>query len=109
MPDEERYNNRQIEKMLADQSSDLKEHINHATAPILEQTTKTNGRLLRAEGDITEIRVWRGWITGGMAIIMIVLPVVVGLITWALIQVVNIDHTISKAIDEAFDANLQLK
>lgn len=95
--------------MLADQSNDLKEHITHATAPILEQTTKTNGRLGRAETEITEIRIWRGWMTGGMAIIMIMLPVVIGLMTWVVIRVVNIDHTISTAIDAAFEANLQVR
>lgn len=109
MSDEERYNNRQIERMFEEQSKDIKDHIDMVTTPILEQTTKTNGRLLSAEGEITQIRIWRGWMTGGMAIIMIVLPVVVGLMTWMVIQVVTIDHTISKAIDAAFEANLQVR
>lgn len=109
MADEERYSNRQIEKLLSEQSSDLKEHIDHATRPILEQTTKTNGRLGKAEEDIKDLRIWRGWMTGGMAVIIIILPVVVGLMTWMVIKIVNVDHTISKAIDEAFEANLLVR
>lgn len=42
---EERYNNRQIEKMLTDQSADIKEHIDLKVSPLLEQVKKTNGRV----------------------------------------------------------------
>lgn len=46
---------------------------------ILEQTTKTNG-------SVTKLRIWRGYITGGLTILsIIVLPM--GL--WVLSQVVR--------------------
>lgn len=40
---EERYNNRQIEKMLTDQSADIKEHIDLKIEPLTAQVAKTNG------------------------------------------------------------------
>ena len=40
---EERYNNRQIEKMLGDQVADLKEHITLHIDPLTKQVTMTNG------------------------------------------------------------------
>lgn len=42
---EERYNNRQIEKMLSEQSADIKEHMDLKIAPLLTQVLKTNGRV----------------------------------------------------------------
>lgn len=42
---ETRYNNRQIEKMLGEQSSDIKEHIDLKISPLLTQVLKTNGRV----------------------------------------------------------------
>lgn len=49
MADEPRYSNRQIERMLDQQSIDLKIHIDKATNPILVQTSKTNGRVTKLE------------------------------------------------------------
>lgn len=49
MKEEARYSNRQIEKMLDDQSTDIKEHMDMALKPILEQTKKTNGRVTKLE------------------------------------------------------------
>lgn len=40
---EERYNNRQVEKMFTDQSNDLKEHFDLKIEPLTTQVTKTNG------------------------------------------------------------------
>lgn len=42
---EPRYNNRQIEKMLSEQSADIKEHMDLKIAPLLTQVLKTNGRV----------------------------------------------------------------
>lgn len=45
MTDEERYTNRQIERMLDDQSNDLKGHFDLVIKPLVVQVTKTNGRV----------------------------------------------------------------
>jgi len=45
MSDEERYNNRQIERMLDEQSKDIKDHMDMKIAPLLTQVLKTNGRV----------------------------------------------------------------
>ena len=78
---EERYNNRQVEKMFEDLSSDLKQHMDLVTAPILAQVLKTNGRVNKHDDDIVSYKVWRGWMTGGMAVIMIILPLVISFLT----------------------------
>lgn len=45
MTDEERYTNRQIERMLDEQSNDLKGHFDLVIKPLVVQVTKTNGRV----------------------------------------------------------------
>ena len=45
MADEERYNNRQIERMFDEQSKDLKEHFDGAINPLALEVRKTNGRV----------------------------------------------------------------
>lgn len=45
MTAEPRYNNRQVEKMLSEQSADIKEHMDLKIAPLLTQVLKTNGRV----------------------------------------------------------------
>lgn len=71
MPDtEERYNNRQIERMLDSQSSDIKEHITSVISPLTIQVTKTNGRVRWLEkmiwmalGALALLTPWAIWIT----------------------------------------------
>lgn len=53
MAEEERYNNRQIERMLDEQSRDIKGHMDAAIAPLVIQVTKTNGRV-----SVMEKMVW---------------------------------------------------
>ncbi len=60
---------------------------------ILAQTIKTNGRVGRLE-------VWRGYITGGLAILSILL---VPILIWSIIQMFslsNIDEKISSALQQ---------
>lgn len=94
MAEEERYNNRQVERMLEHQSADLKSYMDMVTKPILEQVLKTNGRVTVNEKDIVGYKVWRGWMTGGMAVIMIILPLVVGFMTWLGLSVMKFDNRI---------------
>lgn len=75
MVDEEHYSNRQIERMLDLQTVEFEKIVKSATDPILIQTTKTNGRVSKLEEDVVGYKVWRGWMTGGMACLMILLPV----------------------------------
>lgn len=48
---------------------------------ILEQTTKTNGRLGRAEGSIEELKVYQNKQKGFIAAVMLVSSIIGGLIT----------------------------
>lgn len=49
MPDEERYSNRQVERLFDQQTLELKEMFKTELAPVLVQTTKTNGRVTKLE------------------------------------------------------------
>jgi len=82
--DEPRYSNRQIERMLDQQSTDLKKHIDDATGPILVQTTKTNGRVDALEKETG--RIWKGLLALGILVLGIVLgrPELIQLIVAAL-------------------------
>lgn len=102
MAEEERYSNRQIERLLDEQSKDIMRHIDDATAPILAQTTKTNGRVTVNERDITSARVWRGWLTGGLGVLTLLVPMIVGIQVWMFLQIMNIPHEIQQTIDASF-------
>lgn len=106
MAEEERYSNRQIERLLDEQSKDIMRHIDDATAPILAQTTKTNGRVTTAEKDIVNQKVWRGWMVGGITVLSILIPIIVAVQAWEILQIINIPHEIRQAIDDRLGANL---
>ena len=91
MAEEERYNNRQIERMLEEQTRNITGHIDDKTRPILDQVLKTNGRVTANEADIVAYKIWRGWMTGGMAVIMIILPLVVSFMVWLGLSVMRFD------------------
>ena len=70
MSEEERYNNRQIERMLDEQSKELKEHFSLLINPLTQQVTKTNGTvkwqtkmLYMALGALMLLMPWAGWVT----------------------------------------------
>lgn len=47
-----RFDNREIDKKIADQSIDLKIYIKEALAPLIEQVTYTNGRMRKLEKNL---------------------------------------------------------
>lgn len=96
MSEEERYSNRQIERLLDEQSRDIKEHIDTKTNPIIVQTTRTNGR-------VSNLEVWRGRILGGMAVITVLLPILVGVEAWMLLKIIDIPASVRQAVDEQFN------
>lgn len=49
---------------------------------ILEQTKKTNGRLLKAESEIDDMQVWRGEIKGAFKTMIILFTALGAVITW---------------------------
>lgn len=49
---EERFNNREIDGKIAAQSKDLKEYIDGALKPLIDQVTYTNGKLRRMERNL---------------------------------------------------------
>lgn len=68
--EEIRYSNRQIERMLDQQSKDIKEHISLVITPLTEQVTKTNGTvkwqtklLYIGIGALMLLTPWAGWVT----------------------------------------------
>lgn len=105
MAEEERYSNRQIERLLDEQSKDIMRHIDDATEPILAQTTKTNGRVTKNEEDIIKSKIWRGWLTGGMAVISILIPVIVAIQAWEILQILEVPHEVQQAIDDRINSN----
>lgn len=102
---EEHYSVRQIDDKFRNQTEDLKEHMNLVTAPILAQVTRTNGRVTKNEDDIMAYKVWRGWMTGGMAMLMIFVPIIIGFLTFLGLRVINFDEVVRTAIDEALEIN----
>lgn len=114
MVEEERYSNRQIERLLDEQSKDIKEHIDQKTQPILNQVTKTNGRVNVLEAESVVMKVWKGWQKGGMAAIMVVLPVITAILAWMALQIVDlktnqqqfVDQAVSASVTRAFQQNL---
>lgn len=110
MPDinnEERYSNRMLDMRFESQTREIKEHMELLTKPILTQTTKTNGRVTKNEEDIVKMKTWRGWMTGGMSVVMIILPIAVALLTWMCLQIVNLHTDIKTAVDESFDQRIE--
>lgn len=99
MSEEERYSNRQIERMLDEQSTDIKHHIDTAINPLTIQVMKTNGRVGILEkmafvslGAIPLLTVWAAWLTFDY-----------------LESKESVRKEIQTAVDEAFDANLQVR
>lgn len=107
MAEEERYSNRQIERLLDEQSKDIMRHIDDATAPILAQVLKTNGRVTKSEGDITNQKIWRGWIMGGLAVLSLFVTSLIGLQVWMVVQILHIPDTVHSAVSEAIDERVQ--
>lgn len=101
MAEEERYNNRQIERMLDDQSNDIKGHMDAALAPLIVQTTKTNGRVSVMEKMV--------WMAAGAVVILTpftyYLATEVGSIKEDLRDTVR--EEARTAVDEAFDARIE--
>lgn len=75
MSEEERYNNRQIEKMFSEQSEDLKDHFDQKIEPLTTAVNKTNGRVGWLEKMV--------WLATGAVIILTPLTY------WLATQVVN--------------------
>lgn len=107
MVEEQPYSNRQIERFFDDQLKEIKSHIDLKIDPVYAQTLKTNGRMTKAEEDLTRYKIWRGWMTGGMGIVMIILPIAVTLIAWMALRIVNIDNTVRAAVDDALTNRVQ--
>jgi hypothetical protein len=100
MSEEERYNNRQIERMLDEQSTDIKGHMDAAIAPLIVQTTKTNGRVGVMEKMV--------WMAAGAVVILTpftyYLATEIGTIKDDLRETVR--EEARTAVDEAFDARI---
>ena len=47
-----RFDNREIDKKIADQSNDLKAYIQASLKPLIEQVTYTNGRMRKLEKNL---------------------------------------------------------
>lgn len=116
MSEEERYNNRQIEKMFNDQSIELKAHMDLVTRPILEQTLKTNGRVNGLEAKMQDLKSWRtGLSWGGAVLFFFMTTFILPVLTWNLLQTIQLKESIHQdvqaaaqsGVDKAFSQNLQ--
>lgn len=110
MAEEERYSNRQIERMLDDQSTDIKKHIDLTVAPLLAQVKKTNGRVGWLEKMV--------WMACGAVVILAPLTTVMvsqviqlkDLISAQRTnQVEQIQHAVNQAVPEAVDNAIRNK
>jgi prefoldin subunit 5 len=54
---------------------------------ILEQTTKTNGRLTKAEGEIQNLNLWKSQLKGGYTVLIGVGSVLFALIGWIISKI----------------------
>ena len=105
MADEERYNNRQIERLFDEQSKEIKAHIDLVAQPILTQTLKTNGRVNKAEDAILGLAKWQSGVSTGFKIgSWIIIPLcllLVGYLGWLSAQVLETNDKTRTAVDEA--------
>lgn len=60
------------------------QHMDEKIDAILEQTKKTNGRLLMAEQNIQELSTWKAVIKGQMKIVVFIAGVIISVIGWIL-------------------------
>lgn len=84
MVEEERYTNRQIERMLESQTEDLKEHLDIRLEPIAVQVKKTNGRV--------------NWIEKMVYLAIGALIILAPLMTWSLMQLVNLKDSLKNEV-----------
>jgi len=90
---EERYNNRQIEKMMKDITDDVKSHIDLKVEPLTKQVTYTNGR----------VRFTEKMIYLAVGALFFVTPT----ITWLLMDYLEFKQQYTKEIQTAIDTTLQ--
>lgn len=118
MTEEAPYNNRQIERMfdeqdrrfdkrLDEQSRDIKEHMDGGLEPILTQTTKTNGRMTKAEGDINELGRGQASMSGALKLLSWVGGPIIGLLIAVLGYLFLQEQSIDGRIQAAIDSRLQ--
>ncbi len=108
---EEIYTPSKMEHLLEKQSAELKEYISLKLKPIEDQTTKTNGRVGAAEGNITTIQKWQARHDGAQRVVLVVstllFGVLIGYLTWLSLQVVAIPNTVKSAVDDSFSDRIE--
>lgn len=110
------YSNRQVERLLDQQTTELRQEMRSLTDPILAQTTKTNGRVTALEVQTQNLSGWMKFTRGALGILsLIVVPVLGGYLLWLGKLAIELKTqqavqtaTIQTAVDAAFSKNLQL-
>jgi hypothetical protein len=62
-------------------------HIDEKIDAILEQTTKTNGRLLKAEHEIDDIQLWKAEIKGSFKTLIAIFTAIGVIIGWIIYEI----------------------
>lgn len=103
MTDETRYNNRQIERMFDQQSTEIKEYFDSTMKPFAEQLALT-------ARDVTELKLTKAQQAGfNRATIFyggILISMALGLGGWALLEVANIGEIVHSQVQSTIQESL---
>lgn len=72
----------------------------HEVKPILEQTTKTNGRVSTLEKRADKNDRWRSWLTGAAFILV---PVFISVCSWVILRQLSLDKEIESSVNKHFE------
>lgn len=103
MTDEIRYNNRQIERMFDQQSTELKEYFDKVMKPFAEEIAKTTN-------SVTELKLsqanQKGFNRATIVYGSILISMALGLGGWALLEVANIGETVHSQIQNTLQESM---
>lgn len=88
---EESFTNREITKMFEEQSRDLKQHMTDALRPLTDYQREANGKM-------AAISKWKERVSGGLVVVIFLIPTIFGMMGWMAYEIVNFDMKIQHAL-----------